>query len=95
MSEQFEKILKTKVNKLTVTQEWPLRTADTIDKSLVISCGGDGTYLRTSSMIPNSSIPLLGINTDPGRSLGILCSKFLYKERSSDKQIEKIFMQLE
>jgi hypothetical protein len=46
-------------------------------------------------MIPNSKIPLLGINTDPGRSLGILCSKFLYKERSSEKQIEKIFKQIE
>jgi len=60
-------------------------------KSLVISLGGDGTYLRTSSMMVDSTIPLLGINTDPSRSLGILCGKFLYKERSSKKHIEKIF----
>ena len=53
--------------------------------------GGDGTYLRTSSMVLNDNIPVLGINTDPARSLGILCSKFLYKDRSNEKNIEKIF----
>jgi NAD kinase len=72
-----------------------LRVEDTRDKSLVVSLGGDGTYLRTSSMMDNSEVPLLGINTDPARSLGILCSKFLYKERSSPKHIAKIFDQLE
>ena len=77
--------MKSRVNKLTVSYEWYLRTDDTNDKTLVISCGGDGTYLRTSSMIPNSNTPVLGVNTDPGRSLGILCSKFLYKEWSSEK----------
>lgn len=71
-----------------MSQEWPLTPEDTKDKSLVISLGGDGTYLRTSSMIDNSNVPILGINTDPGRSLGILCGKFLYKERSSAKHIE-------
>jgi len=46
---------------------------------LVITLGGDGTYLRTASMIHNPHVPLLGINTDPGRSLGVLCGKFIYK----------------
>lgn len=78
-----------------MTQEWPLKLEDTRDKSLVVSLGGDGTYLRTSSMMDNPDVPLLGINTDPGRSLGILCSKFLYKERSSPAHIAKIFDQIE
>lgn len=60
-------------------------------RSLIISLGGDGTFLRTSSMITNCKTPILGINTDPGRSLGILCSKFLYKDRSKDSAIHKIF----
>ena len=72
-----------------------MRTEDVKDKSLVVSVGGDGTYLRTSSMIESSTTPLLGINTDPGRSLGILCAKFLYKNRSKESDINKIFDQLE
>ena len=72
-----------------------MRTEHTRGKSLIISLGGDGTYLRTSSMIDCNKVPLLGINTDPGRSLGILCSKFLYKERSSKTYIDRLFQQLE
>lgn len=83
--------MRPRVNKLTVSQEWPLRPEDTRDKSLVVSLGGDGTYLRTSSMIDNPFVPLLGINSDPGRSLGMLCGKFLYKHRSKKKHIDRIF----
>ena len=75
---------------MTVSQEWPLTVEDTRDRSLVISLGGDGTYLRTSSMIENNKVPILGINTDPARSLGILCSKFLYKDRINEKRLNKI-----
>lgn len=95
IADRFEECMRSRVGKLTVSQEWPLRLEDTRDKSLVVSLGGDGTYLRTSSMMDNPDVPLLGINTDPGRSLGILCSKFLYKERSSPNHIAKIFDQIE
>ena len=46
-------------------------------------------------MVTNAETPMLGINTDPGRSLGILCGKFLYAENSSEAHIEKIFKQIE
>ena len=95
MSEQFENVVRSRVNNLTVMQEWPLTIEHCAGKSLIISLGGDGTFLRTSSMIDNCETPILGINTDPGRSLGILCSKFLYKDRSKDSTIHKIFDQLE
>jgi len=36
--------------------------------------GGDGTYLRTSGLIETSEIPILGLNTDPARSTGMLCN---------------------
>ena len=82
VAQRFEDVLRERANKVTVTQEWPLRTKDTQGRSLVISVGGDGTYLRTSSMIEDCNTPILGVNSDPGRSLGILCSKFLYKNRT-------------
>ena len=91
MCDRFEKVLKERVNNLSTIQEWDLRHEDVEGKSLIVSVGGDGTYLRTSSMIENSQQPLLGINTDPGRSLGILCAKFLYKNRSKESDINKIF----
>lgn len=37
-----------------------------VDKDLVISVGGDGTVLNTSSFI-DDTIPLLGVNSDPTR----------------------------
>jgi len=41
----------------------PEDISDEID--LVVSLGGDGTFLKTSSMVPDSEKPILGINTDP------------------------------
>jgi len=40
--------------------------------------GGDGTYLRTAGIIDNPYIPILGLNTDPSRSIGYLCNKKVY-----------------
>lgn len=95
IADRFEDVMRSRVGRLSVSQEWPLTVEDTRGKSLVVSLGGDGTYLRTSSMIDDPNVALLGVNTDPGRSLGILCGKFLYKERSSAKHINKTFDQLE
>ncbi len=41
-------------------------------RCLVVSVGGDGTVLDTSHFLKNS--PLLGINSDPERSVGALCA---------------------
>ena len=91
LAEKFEKVLREQVGKLTISQEWPLTSKDTKGKSLVISLGGDGTYLRTASMILNDKVPLLGINSDPKRSSGVLCGKNMFKNRSSEKHIKRIF----
>ncbi|NCG26252.1 MAG: hypothetical protein GWP42_01755 [Verrucomicrobiales bacterium] len=40
---------------------------------LVISVGGDGTFLETSHYITDST-PILGVNSDPDRSIGFFCS---------------------
>lgn len=88
-------MIKNKVDNLTIMQEKDLTVENTADKSLVISMGGDGCFLRTQSCVVNGNTPMLGINTDPGRSLGILCGKFLYKQKCTEKHIEKIFKDLE
>jgi len=40
---------------------------------VVVTTGGDGTFLMGSSKILNRSKPIVGINTDPTRSEGHLC----------------------
>lgn len=40
---------------------------------MIITSGGDGTYLMAASKIVNSMKPLIGVNSDPTRSVGHLC----------------------
>ena len=44
--------------------------------AFVCAAGGDGTLLRASSLVPDGK-PLLGVNTDPTRSVGALCAHTL------------------
>jgi NAD kinase len=39
-----------------------------------MSLGGDGTFLKTASMIKSNALPIFGVNTDPSRSVGHLTS---------------------
>lgn len=50
--------------------------------------------MRTSGIIENSDLPILGLNTDPKRSTGHLCNYKIYNE-DKEKQIERIFDNLE
>lgn len=52
-----------------------------VSLTLLSHIGGDGTYLRTSGVIENSSLPILGINTDPSRSTGHLCTQKIYYDK--------------
>ena len=83
--DQFEEIASTRIDNVTIVRELDLTEELTRGKSLVISLGGDGCFLRTCSQVTNSEIPMLGINTDPARSLGILTGKFLYSQKSIEK----------
>ena len=40
---------------------------------MIVTTGGDGTFLMGASKILNRSKPVIGINTDPTRSEGHLC----------------------
>lgn len=88
-------ILESKVNSLTLVRERELTEEHFKGRSLVISLGGDGCFLRTSSLCTSSETPMLGVNTDPSRSLGILCGKFIYKNRNQQKIVEKLITQIE
>lgn len=46
-----------------------LTSENIADRDLVISVGGDGTFLEASHAVP-TGIPMLGVNSDPERSTG-------------------------
>ena len=50
-----------------IKQDYQLTDEDFDDPNidLVLSLGGDGTFLKTASMIKNNRLPILGVNTDP------------------------------
>jgi hypothetical protein len=48
---------------------------------LIISAGGDGTFLK-ASLQNDGSVPQLGINTDPQRSRGHLCAHTCYQDNA-------------
>lgn len=47
---------------------------------LVFAAGGDGTFLKVASNVRSPNLPVVGINTDPKRSLGKLCSFAVVQE---------------
>jgi len=50
-----------------------------------MSLGGDGTFLKTASMINTRTLPIFGVNTDPSRSIGHLTSiPIPYGDRKQD-----------
>ena len=48
-----------------------LSTEQTAGRDLIISAGGDGTFLEVSHYVHNT--PILGINSDPNESVGFYC----------------------
>eukprot|EP00736_Rhodelphis_marinus_P006425 Rmarinus@m.26409 len=72
---------------------------DAENADVVFSCGGDGTFLRSSYMTPHHKT-LIGLNMDALRSSGILCAAeigstraaydFINKLRVGDYQVRKV-----
>eukprot|EP00095_Tigriopus_kingsejongensis_P004211 maker-scaffold2069_size21507-snap-gene-0.4 protein:Tk04211 transcript:maker-scaffold2069_size21507-snap-gene-0.4-mRNA-1 annotation:"hypothetical protein DAPPUDRAFT_318645" len=56
---------------------------------IIFSAGGDGTFLMAASKILQNQKPLVGINTDPGRSEGYLCLPKHFSNKV-DEAVEKI-----
>lgn len=57
---------------MNVTVRWRANLRAIRGYDLVISLGGDGTFLDTARRILDDT-PLLGVNSDPQRSIGSLC----------------------
>ena len=73
-----------------VKRDYQLVPEDFAERDLIFSLGGDGTFLKTASMIKDNTLPVLGVNTDPTRSVGHLCSrKVSFNDRDAD--IETMF----
>ncbi|XP_065906109.1 NAD kinase 2, mitochondrial-like [Dysidea avara] len=59
---------------------------------VVLSVGGDGTFLRTSSKLMSTDTPLVGLNSDPERSEGLLCASWPHTNYSSQSEVlDKLF----
>lgn len=68
-----------------MARDYQLTENDFKDVDLVMSLGGDGTFLRTAGMIQTNKLPIFGVNTDPARSVGHLTSiPIPYNERKKD-----------
>ena len=68
-----------------VKRDYQLVPEDFADRDMIFSLGGDGTFLKTASMIKDNTLPVLGVNTDPTRSVGHLCSrKVSFDDRDTD-----------
>lgn len=67
---RIEQILKLKKKK--VYKQWRGKMRNYARFDLIITVGGDGTLLDISHWVQNT--PILGINSDPQRSVGKLCS---------------------
>lgn len=57
--------------KLVNRTEYSDKNIDWAD--VVITSGGDGTFLMAASKINNRNKPVIGVNSDPTRSIGHLC----------------------
>ena len=71
---------------VNVKQDYQLEEEDLEDPEieLILSLGGDGTFLKTASMIKDRHMPILGVNTDPQRSVGCLCNRKVFHATCED-----------
>lgn len=81
---------------IKVKQCYQLTDEDLADPEidLILSLGGDGTFLKTASMINNRHTPILGVNTDPQRSVGCLCNRKVF-HATCDDDIHKMMRYIE
>jgi broad specificity phosphatase PhoE/NAD kinase len=92
--------------KVTVKQVDQCRAEDLKGIDLVISAGGDGTMLKSASLLgintgsassegesstlSTANIPLIGVNTDPQHSSGFLCAFSVEGPHTCERVLEHI-----
>lgn len=72
---------KSKINAKLI-EKTKLVKEDFVQKGVVITVGGDGTFLRAAQFIKNS-VPIIGINSDTKSKEGFYmrCNRFDFKEK--------------
>ena len=67
VADQVIQAFKDSGRQVEVKRDYLVEKSDFEDENieLILSLGGDGTFLKTASMINNRLIPILGVNTDP------------------------------
>jgi NAD+ kinase len=65
VAKQIVEAFKQSGRRVKTKQCYQVTEEDIAGNDLVISLGGDGTFLKTASMLKDTTIPILGINTDP------------------------------
>ena len=79
-----------------VERDYKLQHSDFHNIDLVMSLGGDGTFLKTASLINTRRLPIVGVNTDPARSVGHLTSiPIPFKHRDRDISLMVDFINTE
>ena len=73
---------------VTVKTEISATEEDVEEADLVVSLGGDHTFLRASALIQNSSTPIMGINTARNVYTGALNSQFIDHENREEHSME-------
>jgi NAD kinase len=80
--------------KVTIKNDDELQPTDILGTDLVVSMGGDHTFLHASALIWDKRIPILGINTYPTMFQGALNMHSIeHKERK--EMSEKILTVME
>ena len=85
-----------KIEHLPITEflKWNKEKAD-FDGHLVCTLGGDGTFIQTSQNIWSSKTFTLGINPEPGNSIGYLCGYSFDDSKNIKIAAEKLLKSLE
>lgn len=64
---------------------------DVVDwADLIVTAGGDGTYLLAASKVKTKNKPIIGINTDPTRSEGYLCLSKKFPAENFGEAVKRI-----
>ena len=78
---------------VTVVKAAALTTIDTSEFDIILTAGGDGTFLRAAQST-SSETPVLGINTDPSQSQGSLTCCRLDMTGGRHPEFDKIIERL-
>jgi len=70
--------------------EFDIIPQDTVDVDLIVSLGSDRTYMRSSGLAPDWSLPVIGINTQLSSETSNLFSNTMSERKAYDNAVQMI-----